>query len=202
MSIRLLITALALSVSSLSAFAQSTEDNQLVGTWRMVSATIDPGGENIAAYGENPNGLLVFTSDMHFVEVLTDADVPLFASNARGKGTDAENRLAMFRNIGFFGTYTVDGAGAFSQKPRRRGDISELGRQRPDPRRSNIGGFRRPNDGKLPAAGGNRDPNRMAARRLRQRSADSCFGASQCPDASMHDRSKFVLYPVVEANEC
>jgi hypothetical protein len=113
MSIRPIILAFALSFSS-SAFAQSAAQNQVVGTWRMISATIDPGGKNIPAYGENPDGLLVFTPDMHFVEVLTDADIPRFASNARGEGTDDENRMAMSRSIGFFGTYTVDEKGEFS----------------------------------------------------------------------------------------
>jgi hypothetical protein len=113
MIIRPAILALALTISS-SAFAQTTAANQIVGTWQMTSATIDPSGKNIPAYGERPNGLLVFTPDMHFVEVLTDADIPRFASNARGEGTDAENRAAMSRSIGFFGTYTVDETGEFS----------------------------------------------------------------------------------------
>ena len=113
MSIRPIMLALAISISS-PAFAQTAEENQILGTWRMISATIDPGGENIAAYGDQPSGLLVFTADMHFVEVLTDATVPRFASNARGEGTDDENRMAMSRSIGFFGTYTVDEKGEFS----------------------------------------------------------------------------------------
>lgn len=113
MSIRPIILAFALSFSS-SAFAQTAAENQVEGTWRMISATIDPGGKNIPAYGENPDGLLVFTPDMHFVEVLTDADIPRFASNARGEGTDDENRMAMSRSIAFFGTYTVDEKGEFS----------------------------------------------------------------------------------------
>lgn len=113
MSVRSAILALVLTVSS-SASAQTAAENQVVGTWRMMSATIDPGGRNIAAYGEKPRGLLVFTPDMHFVEVLTDADVPRFASNVRGRGTDDENRMAMSRSIGFFGTYTVDEKGEFS----------------------------------------------------------------------------------------
>ncbi|PNQ98187.1 hypothetical protein C1S70_15085 (plasmid) [Azospirillum argentinense] len=33
---------------------------------------------------------------------------------ARGEGTDDENRMAMTRGIGFFGTYTVDEKGEFS----------------------------------------------------------------------------------------
>ena len=113
MPTRPVIWALAFSISS-SAFAQTAAQNQVAGTWRMMSATIDPGGKNAAAYGEKPNGLLVFTPDMHFVEVLTDADIPRFASNARGGGTDDENRMAMSRSIGFFGSYTVDEKGEFS----------------------------------------------------------------------------------------
>lgn len=88
--------------------------NQIVGTWRMTEARIDPEGENKPAYGTRPSGMLVFTPDMHYVEVLTNADIPRFASNARGGGTDAENRAVMSGSIGQFGTYTVDEAGAFS----------------------------------------------------------------------------------------
>jgi len=113
MSIRAAMLALAVTIPS-HAFAQASGANRVVGTWRMISATIDPSGKNTPAYGEKPNGLLVFTPDMHFVEVLTDADIPRFVSDARGEGTDAENRAAMSRSIGFFGTYTVDKKGEFS----------------------------------------------------------------------------------------
>jgi hypothetical protein len=43
--------------------------NRVLGTWRMVSAQIDPDGKNLPAYGPAPNSLLVFTADMHVVEV-------------------------------------------------------------------------------------------------------------------------------------
>ncbi|WP_416357636.1 lipocalin-like domain-containing protein [Aureimonas phyllosphaerae] len=88
--------------------------NEVLGTWRMVSATIEREGDDVPAYGARPNGMLVFTPDMHFVEVLTDADVPKFASNVRGEGTPKENAAAMAGGIGFFGTYTVDANGVFS----------------------------------------------------------------------------------------
>ena len=80
----------------------------------MVSAQIDPDGENLPAYGSEPNGLLVFTEDMHFVEVLTDSTIPEFASNERGQGTEQENRAAMAGSLGLFGTYSVDETGVFS----------------------------------------------------------------------------------------
>ncbi len=88
--------------------------NQVLGTWRMVSALIDPGGRNEPAYGPAPNGLLVFTADLHFVEVLTDSTIVPFASGVRGQGTADENCAAMAGSIGFFGTYAVDEDGAFS----------------------------------------------------------------------------------------
>ena len=97
----------------MSSASQAASLNQVLGTWRMVSANIDPEGSNQPAYGEHPNGLLSFTPDLRYVEVLTDADVPRFASGERGHGTDAENGIAMAKNIGFFGTYTVDDKGEF-----------------------------------------------------------------------------------------
>ncbi|MFD1107011.1 lipocalin-like domain-containing protein [Sphingobium olei] len=80
----------------------------------MVSATLEENGEVRHPYGLRPAGMLVFTTDMHFVEVLTDADTPRFTSDRRGEGTDAENRRAMGSSIGFFGTYTVDQSGRFT----------------------------------------------------------------------------------------
>jgi hypothetical protein len=58
--------------------------------------------------------MLVFTPDMHFIEVLHDPRVPKFAVNARDKGTAKENAAAMAGAIGFYGTYTVDANGEFS----------------------------------------------------------------------------------------
>ncbi|MDY0978300.1 lipocalin-like domain-containing protein [Massilia sp. CFBP9012] len=103
-----------LSLQLCMASAEARSPNQVLGTWRMVTAQIDPDGKNVPAYGDKPNGLLVFTEDMHFIEVLTDANIPKFASNVRGQGTIEENRAAMAGSIGFFGTYTVDKDGVFS----------------------------------------------------------------------------------------
>ncbi|MDF0582643.1 lipocalin-like domain-containing protein [Bradyrhizobium yuanmingense] len=107
---RVFAVALALAVGT----AEARPLNQVLGTWRMVSAQLDPDGRNVPAYGQKPNSLLVFTEDMHFIEVLTDASIPKFASNERGGGTDEENRAAMAGSIAFFGTYTVDENGVFS----------------------------------------------------------------------------------------
>ena len=109
-----LIFAAVLAMLPVQASAQADPPNKVVGTWRMVSAQIDPQGANTAAYGPNPHGWLVFTKELTFVEVLTDPRVPKFASNVRGQGTDAENRAAMAGSIGFFGRYTVDQNGEFT----------------------------------------------------------------------------------------
>lgn len=114
MKIRLPLIFFLIGTVLMSSAAVAVPLNKILGTWRMVSAQINPEGENQPAYGKRPSGLLSFTPDMHFVEVLTDADVPRFASNVRGQGTDAENRIAMDGSIGFFGTYTVDRNGEFT----------------------------------------------------------------------------------------
>ncbi|MDV3458288.1 lipocalin-like domain-containing protein [Sphingomonas sp. HF-S4] len=106
--------ALALSAGVLQAEVEGPPANEVLGTWQMVSATLEENGEVHRPYGARPAGMLVFTSDMRFVEVLTDADTPRFASDKRGEGTDAENQRAMSSSIGFFGTYTVDKSGRFT----------------------------------------------------------------------------------------
>jgi hypothetical protein len=108
------LSAAAIALLSASVSAWADAPNKVVGTWRMVSATIDPDGARTPAYGPNPHGWVVFTEDLTFVEVLTDPRVPKFASSVRGEGTDAENRAAMAGSIGFFGRYAVDEDGEFS----------------------------------------------------------------------------------------
>ncbi len=113
---RKLIPVLLAAALTAAAGAQATTQppNQVLGTWRMVTAEIEQDGQRRPAYGAQPQGMLVFTADMHFVEVLTDASIPKFAAAARGQGTDAENRAAMAGSIGFFGSYRVDAQGEFS----------------------------------------------------------------------------------------
>jgi hypothetical protein len=105
---------IALASLIIAGSAAAAPPNKVLGTWRMVSAQLDPDGSNLPAYGPAPNSLLVFTADMHVIEVMTDSTVPRFASNARGHGTAEENQAAMAGGIGWFGTYTVDENGELS----------------------------------------------------------------------------------------
>ncbi|AQA03927.1 hypothetical protein BVC93_17500 [Mycobacterium sp. MS1601] len=115
MLLRALIAAVMITLTAIGFSAEAAAGpNQVLGTWRMVSAETERDGVTAPAYGDRPNGMLSFTADMRFVEVLTDSSVPRFASGARGEGTDAENRAAMAGSIGLFGTYTVDADGQFS----------------------------------------------------------------------------------------
>lgn len=115
MILRALIATVMLALTAIGFSAEaSAAPNQVLGTWRMVSAETERDGVTAPAYGDRPSGMLTFSSDMRFVEVLTDSTVPRFASDARGEGTDAENRAAMAGGIGMFGTYTVDANGQFS----------------------------------------------------------------------------------------
>lgn len=109
-----LLLAASIVVAASEPGPSPAKPNQIAGTWRMVAATLETDGKTQRPYGENPQGMLVFTADMHFVEVLTNGDTPRFASDARGGGTDDENKRAMASSIGFFGTYTVDEHGRFA----------------------------------------------------------------------------------------
>lgn len=80
----LMLLVIALSV--LGCTSQAPGENQVVGTWRMVSAQLEQDGTTRPAYGEQPSGMLSFTADMHYVEVLTDGGLPRFGSDVRGRG--------------------------------------------------------------------------------------------------------------------
>lgn len=112
--VRLLLCALLAGGLPWALPATAAPVNKVQGTWRMVSANIEREGQTLPAYGLAPNSLLVFTADMHFIEVMTDSTIPRFASNTRGQGTAEENHAAMAGSIGLFGTYTVDEQGNFS----------------------------------------------------------------------------------------
>lgn len=90
--------------------------NVVAGTWIMVSAQADPNGENKPLFGAHPNGLLIFTTDLHFADVLINPDVPKFASDDRAEGTDTENKAVVARDLALYGTYTVDERGGFASE--------------------------------------------------------------------------------------
>ena len=105
----------AFGALSLIAFAAAAAGDQksgnlkqrLIGSWTMVSDTVDQGGTKVAPFGPSPKGSMILTADGRFSIVLTRPDVPKFASGSRTGGTAEENKAAMAGGIGYFGTYTV-----------------------------------------------------------------------------------------------
>jgi Lipocalin-like domain len=82
--------------------------NQLAGVWRLRSAARTAHGITSDWFGVHPDGLLIFTGDLHFTEAITRTDLPLAASGDRRSITPAENRELAKGTLGSYGTYTID----------------------------------------------------------------------------------------------
>jgi hypothetical protein len=88
------------------AFAQTTAKD-LVGTWTLVSITLEKDGKKIDFYGPNPQGQLMYDANGHFSVIITRSDLPKFASNNREAGTPEENEAIVHGSLAYFGTYSV-----------------------------------------------------------------------------------------------
>jgi hypothetical protein len=107
-----LITALTLIFGVYlpkEASAQATAKD-LVGTWTLVSITIERDGKKIDFYGPNPQGQAMYDANGRVSSIITRSDLPKFASNNRQSGTPEENKVVVQGSIAYFGTYTVDEA--------------------------------------------------------------------------------------------
>jgi hypothetical protein len=95
-----------LGMSSGAAHAQTAED--LVGTWQLVSTVNTAAdGTKTEAFGPNPAGMTIFTTDGHFIILLLRNDLPKIASNNRMQATADENKAIVQGSLGLFGTYAV-----------------------------------------------------------------------------------------------
>ncbi len=88
--------------------------NKVVGLWRPETITATVGGKTMEPFGHRPTGLLCFHESKHFVELMSDPDVPGFISGVRESGTAEEDKAAVIGNLALFGTYTVDDEGNFT----------------------------------------------------------------------------------------
>ena len=61
-----------------------------MGTWTLVSITLEKDGKKIDFYGPNPQGQLMYDANGHFSVIITRSDLPKFASNNEA-GTPEEN---------------------------------------------------------------------------------------------------------------
>src|SRR5215510_5141315 len=108
-------TTLALSAMTVlwiapprTAVSQTAKD--LVGAWMLISSdTVRPDGIKIPTFGDDPKGIIIFTSDGRFIYLLSRGDLPKFASNNRNAGSPEENKAVVQGSIATFGTYSVAG---------------------------------------------------------------------------------------------
>jgi Lipocalin-like domain len=87
------------------AVVQTTDG--LVGTWTLVSITLEKDGTKTDFYGPNPMGQLTYGADGRFSTIITRSDLPKFVSNNRVEGTPEENKAVVQGSIALFGTYWV-----------------------------------------------------------------------------------------------
>ena len=88
--------------------------NFVIGMWRPETITATMGGKTMEPFGPKPTGLLCFHKSLYFVELMSDPNVPHFASDARENGTAEDDKAAVVGNLALFGTYTVDVEGNFT----------------------------------------------------------------------------------------
>ena len=96
---------------------------KLVGTWRVVSATLQErrGARGTEFYGPNPQGRLIFDKSNNYTLIVLRDDLKnvRFASGNRETGTDDENRKVVQGSIANYGRYYV-------RSDRDRGDVLVL----------------------------------------------------------------------------
>jgi hypothetical protein len=79
--------------------ANANDAKKIVGAW---SSPVS------ASYGDNPRGLLVFSSDGYYSLTILRANLPKVASNNRTKATPQEEHAIVEGSINHFGRYKVD----------------------------------------------------------------------------------------------
>jgi len=91
-----------------AATAQTAKD--FVGTWTLVSATVEQGGVKSDTFGLDAKGVLVFDAGGRYVITFFSVNLPKFASNNRASGTAEENKAIVAGSLAHFGTYSVNEA--------------------------------------------------------------------------------------------
>jgi Lipocalin-like domain len=88
--------------SAADAFGQTAKE--LVGSWTLISVTVNRDGEKVEPFGPNPKGTMTFDSGGRFSIIVTRSDLPKFASNNRETATSEENKAVVQGSIAYFGT--------------------------------------------------------------------------------------------------
>jgi hypothetical protein len=108
MSILAKLILIVFVVAASGAMANVQAADSIVGTWRLVSL-FEQETESKAVqkpFGDNPSGLLTYTSDGRMMTILTD---PSRKPTAAAKPTDAEAARLYVTMIAYAGRYTLEG---------------------------------------------------------------------------------------------
>lgn len=84
---------------------------QLVGTWRLISATTEQGDKTNPTYGLNPKGILAVDANGRYAIVTMRADLPKVASGTRTTTTSGENQALVAGSIAHFGSISLNKTG-------------------------------------------------------------------------------------------
>jgi hypothetical protein len=109
---RLILPSIATSVLIFAVFlpkevAAQTTAKDLVGTWTLVSITLEKDGKKVDFYGPNPQGRATYDGSGRVSVIVTRSDLPKFVSNNREAGTPEEKKAIVQGSIAYFGTYSV-----------------------------------------------------------------------------------------------
>src|SRR4051812_33471626 len=88
----------------------STLEEQLVGSWTLVSLTVGEGADQAFPYGPNPKGTMMVDPNGRLSITVLRGDLPKFASGNRMTGTPDENTAVTRGCISYFGTCRIDEA--------------------------------------------------------------------------------------------
>ena len=105
----LVLLFLALAMGQESGLAQSKPD--LVGTWKLVSATdtTDKGEVIHNVYGLNPTGFLTYTADGRMMAIITDGGRKPLSVPDRVSAPASERAEAFATSVAYGGRYTLSG---------------------------------------------------------------------------------------------
>ena len=102
------LLCLGVALSGGDAFAQTAKD--FIGTWTLVSAVTEQGGNKTDTFGPNAKGILVVDANGRYVIAFMRADLPKVASNNRTTATPEENKAIVGGSLTHFGTLSVSTA--------------------------------------------------------------------------------------------
>jgi len=114
--IPLLLISVAFKPTDSPDKTKNMQKNNVAGRWDLISGYLDNHGQRIDVLGPHPGGMLILTEDLHFMVIVTNPDIPKFASGDRSNGTPEEYKRAVTSSLGVYGTYTVDENGDFLEQ--------------------------------------------------------------------------------------